>query len=1025
MACQIKRKEDGTISEVLAPNGKPSILYRDLVTEMPNIRQDVLQDEYVKQIVDSEYVQDSTDQEVALAAWSKAYTADFIEQFGDWKQEKLSNTDSNGEPFLNELYKTVTSSGRILRQVNQEYLGNVLKLLEAKFGLKYKLINNPSSSKGYVDYVSGPTPFIVVNVANATHDTPIHEYAHVFLSAIKNQNKRLFSSLVHEVLKTKEGLNTLQSVALKYPELTEEGQVEESIVQLLGEYAADKLDKNTGIYNAIKKIWDTIVDFLQKAFNVEITDLKANMSMKELSLLLIHPNIKFELDTSYIKKRILSKEDFDFLNETTSVESYDVFAADRIFNSSDVTMIPTDSNDVAIIPSKDVAKVEQIKNKLSSVMKYTYKDVYEIASKIKQQIESYINQGMDDDDILSNFIKIVNEHPVVNEHFEIMTGKKIEKEPYIFNSILFSILNQSNQAKGELIDMLTVDYSKCTSFGKELLYIRPNIPISEFKPENTATYIYKYVPKSVTSLGLTNSYYYHNSQTSKKLTLEDYKKIHNLSSQVLSNLGNTARGIKSKKFILGSDTYTVSGHLDNKNIEVSFWSEKFGMTDVDENLFFKVLPRVIDTISEMFYDSEYNTISFTPVESSEGKRKDSDELRRKGYNIFLKRLFGKYSLVGRDENKLVIPIPDMFKNQMFFENVFQKIPSTVKPGVVELFEQNPELANIGTQEQYSQYLDQVFPDSKVKDIMYHGGNTVDILKPNSLGLIYFAENIEYANVYSRRAQESSSLIKEYYTLYLDLKKAIAGFTDENSITSDTIELEQAAEYLAKYTTNTVEQSVKLIVEKFKYNNLQDLTIDPEFGMIDDSGDMDTGYAEQAEEEAYYRSLSEQEKKKFDEDTARYKEQRKQDVTYRFFNILEGLKAYQEEQDESEYVKQLSKVYSQYEGVQLEGKVYNVILDVKNPQYTNEDVSNESITQGKIVLDKSKDSLIGKDGLFHKTVEGKKVSIEGENVVAVKNSSQVHILGSKQDIAGFKQFVSNPLPTSTKWTEIKNNCSKLL
>ena len=43
----------------------------------------------------------------------------------------------------------------------------------------------------------------------------------------------------------------------------------------------------------------------------------------------------------------------------------------------------------------------------------------------------------------------------------------------------------------------------------------------------------------------------------------------------------------------------------------------------------------------------------------------------------------------------------------------------VKDGVQELFESNPELANIGTQEQYSQYLDTIFPDSKVKDIVYH------------------------------------------------------------------------------------------------------------------------------------------------------------------------------------------------------------------------------------------------------------------------------------------------------------------
>lgn len=41
---------------------------------------------------------------------------------------------------------------------------------------------------------------------------------------------------------------------------------------------------------------------------------------------------------------------------------------------------------------------------------------------------------------------------------------------------------------------------------------------------------------------------------------------------------------------------------------------------------------------------------------------------------------------------------------------------TIKSGVSELFESNPELSKIGTVEQYSQYLDTIFPDSKVKEI---------------------------------------------------------------------------------------------------------------------------------------------------------------------------------------------------------------------------------------------------------------------------------------------------------------------
>lgn len=46
--------------------------------------------------------------------------------------------------------------------------------------------------------------------------------------------------------------------------------------------------------------------------------------------------------------------------------------------------------------------------------------------------------------------------------------------------------------------------------------------------------------------------------------------------------------------------------------------------------------------------------------------------------------------------------------------------SKIKEGVTEIFNTNSELNDIGTPEQYSQYLDSVFPDSQVKDIVYHG-----------------------------------------------------------------------------------------------------------------------------------------------------------------------------------------------------------------------------------------------------------------------------------------------------------------
>ena len=79
-----------------------------------------------------------------------------------------------------------------------------------------------------------------------------------------------------------------------------------------------------------------------------------------------------------------------------------------------------------------------------------------------------------------------------------------------------------------------------------------------------------------------------------------------------------------------------------------------------------------------------------------------------------------------------VNVIDRFKDgaaAIEFELITPKAPTqpttsttAVKPGVEELFESNPELASIGTPEQYSAYLDTVFPDSKVKDIVYHGAD---------------------------------------------------------------------------------------------------------------------------------------------------------------------------------------------------------------------------------------------------------------------------------------------------------------
>ncbi len=72
----------------------------------------------------------------------------------------------------------------------------------------------------------------------------------------------------------------------------------------------------------------------------------------------------------------------------------------------------------------------------------------------------------------------------------------------------------------------------------------------------------------------------------------------------------------------------------------------------------------------------------------------------------------KENLINLKRNEIL----DMFDSKK--DSIENK--EVIKEGLDFVFEQNPELKKIGTKEQYCEYLDTIFPESKVKDIVYHG-----------------------------------------------------------------------------------------------------------------------------------------------------------------------------------------------------------------------------------------------------------------------------------------------------------------
>ena len=81
------------------------------------------------------------------------------------------------------------------------------------------------------------------------------------------------------------------------------------------------------------------------------------------------------------------------------------------------------------------------------------------------------------------------------------------------------------------------------------------------------------------------------------------------------------------------------------------------------------------------------------------------------------------------------------------DDIFSPVQYNNIKGIKEIFQENLELASIGTQEQYSAYLDTIFPNSKLKDIVYHGGDTTDFIEREEW--TYFTNDKKYASNYGK------------------------------------------------------------------------------------------------------------------------------------------------------------------------------------------------------------------------------------------------------------------------------------
>ena len=186
---------------------------------------------------------------------------------------------------------TMESKSSAKQPINQAALTNILDKLALKFGISWRY---DSSIPGLGQFKDGE---VLINPDKAKADTPFHEFAHPFIAIVKIQNPYLYNNLMNQLTKSDVGIKTLEKVKKLYPELTYEQQIEEAIVDVIGQYAADaqSIKKEKGLWNAIKTFLRRVSEYIKSLLNdsqkkIVPSELDPNTTMQELASMLVIDN---------------------------------------------------------------------------------------------------------------------------------------------------------------------------------------------------------------------------------------------------------------------------------------------------------------------------------------------------------------------------------------------------------------------------------------------------------------------------------------------------------------------------------------------------------------------------------------------------------------------------------------------------------------------------------------------------------------------------------------------------------------
>jgi hypothetical protein len=226
----------------------------------------------------------------------------FVDQLDDSGIARLMPSDGQGRheyAGLKQLEKVVEDDKN---DTKHDPVYRVSERMQQLFpGLKLEIGNFTDKWKGKFDKGT-----VKINLKYATLDTPIHEYMHPFIAAIKDENPTLYENISKELYETDLGRQLLDEVKeqKEYASNSHEDQHDEALVRYISNNIADVLDKDGNIdeeklqtkrkgfidvlYNWFRQIhnlifgvdrnvkFNTFVDKLNKTFEGDYQFVKVN-----------------------------------------------------------------------------------------------------------------------------------------------------------------------------------------------------------------------------------------------------------------------------------------------------------------------------------------------------------------------------------------------------------------------------------------------------------------------------------------------------------------------------------------------------------------------------------------------------------------------------------------------------------------------------------------------------------------------------------------------------------------------------